>query len=109
MKRSLIAVLLSAAVALPASAALKEGDTAPAFQLQASQGGKAFSYSLREALKKGPVVVYFYPSAYTGRRHRGRRIAGQHRAPERILGRSQLLSRQIPGGGGRQRRHGQIL
>ena len=66
MKRSLIAVLLSAAVALPASAALKEGDTAPAFQLQASQGGKAFSYSLREALKKGPVVVYFYPSAYTG-------------------------------------------
>ncbi|RZT04465.1 Peroxiredoxin [Duganella sp. CF402] len=66
MKRILIAALLSAAVAIPASAALKEGDTAPAFQVQASQNGKAFSYSLKEALKKGPVVVYFYPSAFTG-------------------------------------------
>jgi peroxiredoxin len=66
MKRILIAALLSAAVAVPASAALKEGDTAPAFQVQASQNGKAFSYSLKEALKKGPVVVYFYPSAFTG-------------------------------------------
>jgi peroxiredoxin len=66
MKRILLAALLSAAVAVPASAALKEGDTAPAFQVQASQNGKAFSYSLKEALKKGPVVVYFYPSAFTG-------------------------------------------
>ncbi|SHN67642.1 Peroxiredoxin [Duganella sacchari] len=66
MKRMMIAALLSAAVALPASAALKEGDNAPAFQLQASQNGKAFAFSLKDALKKGPVVVYFYPSAYTG-------------------------------------------
>jgi peroxiredoxin len=66
MKRIILAALLSAAVAVPASAALKEGDTAPAFQVQASQNGKAFSYSLKEALKKGPVVVYFYPSAFTG-------------------------------------------
>jgi len=66
MKRILLATLLSAAVAIPASAALKEGDTAPVFQVQASQNGKAFSYSLKEALKKGPVVVYFYPSAFTG-------------------------------------------
>jgi peroxiredoxin len=66
MKRILLAALLSAAVAVPASAALKEGDTAPAFQVQASQNGKAFSYSLKEALRKGPVVVYFYPSAFTG-------------------------------------------
>jgi peroxiredoxin len=49
-----------------ASAALKEGDTAPAFSAQASLAGKTFSFSLQEALKKGPVVVYFYPSAYTG-------------------------------------------
>lgn len=50
----------------PASAALKQGDAAPDFTLQASQAGKAFSFSLKDALKKGPVVVYFYPSAYTG-------------------------------------------
>lgn len=66
MKRALLATLLAAAVALPASAALKEGDSAPEFKLQASQAGKAFNYSLKDALKKGPVVVYFYPSAYTG-------------------------------------------
>jgi peroxiredoxin Q/BCP len=66
MKRALLATLLAAAVALPASAALKEGDAAPAFSTQASQAGKAFNYSLKDALKKGPVVVYFYPSAYTG-------------------------------------------
>ena len=66
MKRLLISTLLAGAIALPASAALKEGDVAPAFQAQASQDGKAFAFSLKEALKKGPVVVYFYPSAFTG-------------------------------------------
>ena len=49
MKRIVIAALLSAVAALPASAALKEGDTAPAFQLQASQNGKAFAFSLKDA------------------------------------------------------------
>lgn len=52
--------------ALPALAALKEGDAAPAFQAKASLAGKAFDYSLKTALAKGPVVVYFYPSAFTG-------------------------------------------
>jgi gluconolactonase len=66
MKRVLLASILAAAFALPASAALKEGDAAPAFKAQASQAGKAFAFSLKDALKKGPVVVYFYPSAYTG-------------------------------------------
>lgn len=66
MKHIIIATLLAAAVTLPASAALKEGDAAPAFKVQASQAGKAFSFSLKDALKKGPVVVYFYPSAFTG-------------------------------------------
>jgi peroxiredoxin len=46
-------------------AALKEGDVAPDFQAQASLAGKVFTFVLKEALKKGPVVVYFYPSAYT--------------------------------------------
>lgn len=51
---------------LPAQAALKEGERAPPFQLQASLNGKAFAYSLQAQLKQGPVVVYFYPSAFTG-------------------------------------------
>lgn len=66
MKRFLLACLLSSAITFPAIAALKVGDNAPDFQTQASQSGKAFSYSLKESLQKGPVVVYFYPSAYTG-------------------------------------------
>jgi len=52
-------------VTLPAIAALEVGQTAPTFQAKASLNGKAFDYSLADELKKGPVVVYFYPSAYT--------------------------------------------
>jgi peroxiredoxin len=66
MKRLLLACLLSSAIALPAVAALKAGDTAPDFTAQASLAGNAFAFSLKESLRKGPVVVYFYPSAYTG-------------------------------------------
>ena len=66
MKRSLCAGLAAALLVAPAFAALKEGDTAPAFEAPASLAGKTFGFSLRDALKKGPVVVYFYPSAYTG-------------------------------------------
>jgi len=66
MKRFLLACLVSSAITLPAIAALKDGDTAPDFKTQASLAGKAFTFSLKETLKKGPVVVYFYPSAYTG-------------------------------------------
>ncbi|HXU92342.1 MAG TPA: peroxiredoxin [Gallionella sp.] len=66
MKNRLLAFLLMGALSASAHAALKEGDAAPAFDTQASLAGKAFSYSFRDALKKGPVVVYFYPSAYTG-------------------------------------------
>jgi len=66
MRRELLGILLSGLVALPAVAALKEGDTAPDFKTQASLAGKDFTFSLKDALKKGPVVVYFYPSAYTG-------------------------------------------
>ncbi|MDQ6629119.1 MAG: peroxiredoxin [Pseudomonadota bacterium] len=48
-----------------ALAALKAGDPAPAFSAAASLAGKPFTYSLKDGLAKGPVVVYFYPSAYT--------------------------------------------
>lgn len=51
--------------AAPAWAALAVGTKAPDFTLQATQGGNAFTFSLAEALKKGPVVLYFYPAAFT--------------------------------------------
>jgi thioredoxin-dependent peroxiredoxin len=62
----LLASLLAGAFALPADAALKEGDAAPDFKADASLAGKAFTYSLKDALRRGPVVVYFYPAAFTG-------------------------------------------
>jgi thioredoxin-dependent peroxiredoxin len=65
MKRLLLICLTSTAICLPAWAALKDGDSAPDFTAQASLAGKEFKFSLKESLKKGPVVVYFYPSAYT--------------------------------------------
>src|SRR6185295_6090803 len=46
-------------------ATLERGAKAPDFSAKASLAGKAFDFSLKDALKKGPVVVYFYPSAYT--------------------------------------------
>jgi peroxiredoxin len=60
-----IACTLALLVTTAASAALKAGDPAPAFSAPASLAGKPFSYSLKDGLAKGPVVVYFYPSAYT--------------------------------------------
>jgi peroxiredoxin Q/BCP len=66
MKRVLVSLAASSVFALPAFAALEQGASAPDFKAQASLAGKEFSYSLKDALKKGPVVVYFYPSAYTG-------------------------------------------
>ena len=50
---------------LDASAVKKPGEKAPDFTTQASLGGKTYAYSLADALKKGPVVLYFYPAAFT--------------------------------------------
>jgi len=66
MKQLLFGVLLAGVIVLPAFAALKRGDEAPDFSAKASLAGKEFDFSLNAALKKGPVVVYFYPSAFTG-------------------------------------------
>ena len=66
MKRTATAALLLVSLfAAPAFAALKPGDAAPDFTAQATLGGNEFTFSLAEALKKGPVVLYFFPSAYT--------------------------------------------
>lgn len=69
LRRSLAAAATVGAALLAwaplAQAALREGDAAPAFSAEAALDGKSFRYVLAQALKQGPVVVYFYPSAYT--------------------------------------------
>lgn len=65
MKSSVLATLLMLGSALPAAAALKNGTPAPDFTAQATLGGKQFVFNLAEALKRGPVVLYFYPAAFT--------------------------------------------
>jgi thioredoxin-dependent peroxiredoxin len=65
MKSVFLGLALSVLVGLPVVAALKIADKAPDFSARASLAGKEFNFSLADALKKGPAVVYFYPSAYT--------------------------------------------
>jgi thioredoxin-dependent peroxiredoxin len=50
---------------LPVYAALPNGTKAPEFNTQATLAGQEFKFSLADALKKGPVVLYFYPAAFT--------------------------------------------
>ena len=49
----------------PVRAALDVGDAAPDFTVPAAVGGKVFSYKLSEQLAKGPVVLYFFPAAFS--------------------------------------------
>lgn len=53
------------ALASPALAALKVGTPAPDFSAPAYLAGQPFTFKLADALKKGPVVVYFFPAAHT--------------------------------------------
>ena len=57
--------LLLASVPMQGMAALQQGAKAPDFTLNAAQGGKPFSLSLKQVLGKGPVVLYFFPAAFT--------------------------------------------
>jgi peroxiredoxin Q/BCP len=65
MRRLLVALLSAVFMTLPAFAALPDGAKAPDFSTTASLAGKEFKFSLADALKKGPVVLYFYPAAFT--------------------------------------------
>jgi peroxiredoxin Q/BCP len=65
MKRLMIVALGSALFASPLFAALPQGAQAPDFTTEATLAGKPFKFSLAEALKNGPVVLYFYPAAFT--------------------------------------------
>ncbi len=64
-RRLLFAAAIAALTSAPALASLQVGTNAPDFKAQASLGGKVFGFSLADALKKGPVVLYFYPAAFT--------------------------------------------
>jgi peroxiredoxin len=65
MRRSLLVAATALAVAIPVYAALPDGTKAPDINTQATLAGKEFKFSLAEALKQGPVVLYFYPAAFT--------------------------------------------
>ena len=65
MKFAAVALVAAATVASPAFAALKQGTQAPDFSAPAFLAGKPFTFSLADALKKGPVVVYFFPAPHT--------------------------------------------
>lgn len=65
LRAALGALVAVGLLATPALAELHPGDAAPAFDTQASLGGKVFDFNMAEALKKGPVVLYFYPAAFT--------------------------------------------
>jgi thioredoxin-dependent peroxiredoxin len=65
MRKFLFALAATAIIASPASAALKVGDKAPDFTTTGAVGGKEFKIHLVDQLKKGPVVLYFFPKAFT--------------------------------------------
>src|SRR6516162_605407 len=62
---AIVALGLAGFFATPCLAALKPGDAAPDFTAKAAVGGEEFTFSLADALKKGPVVLYFFPKAFT--------------------------------------------
>ena len=65
MKRLVLAAAAAALLAAPASAALKPGDQAPTFTAPGFLAGDPVTLSLADSLKKGPVVLYFFPAAHT--------------------------------------------
>ena len=65
MRKIIAAVIASLVAASPAAAALKVGAKAPEFSTTGALAGKAFKLDLRSQLKKGPVVLYFFPKAFT--------------------------------------------
>ncbi|MCX8955837.1 peroxiredoxin [Erwinia psidii] len=62
---TLAATLILTAGAFSAQAALPVGAKAPDFELQGALGGKPVTFSLQQALQKGPVVLYFFPAAFS--------------------------------------------
>jgi peroxiredoxin len=65
LKLAIVAAAGALSFASVSFAALKVGDKAPDFSAPAVLAGEPFTFKLADALKKGPVVVYFFPAAHT--------------------------------------------
>ena len=65
MRKIALVAALALGLSAPAAADLPVGAKAPVFTTQAALAGKEFGFNLRAALAKGPVVLYFYPKAFT--------------------------------------------
>lgn len=65
MRKLLFAIAAATILTAPASAALKVGEKAPDFTTVGAVGGKDFKIHLAALLQKGPVVLYFFPKAFT--------------------------------------------
>ncbi len=65
MKQFILAAAAAALISAPAFAALPVGASAPVFTADAYQAGQPLKFDLAAALKKGPVVLYFFPAAHT--------------------------------------------
>ena len=65
MKKFFALILLMLSLSTPSYAALDVGDAAPNFTATAALGGKQFKFTLAESLAKGPVVLYFFPAAFS--------------------------------------------
>ena len=65
MRKLLLGFCMAAIMAAPASAALPAGSKAPDFTTAGAIGGKPFKLHLADQLRKGPVVLYFFPKAFT--------------------------------------------
>jgi len=63
--RACLTAFALAFTALPAAAALPAGTKAPSFVTTAAIGGKTFRLDLKQQLRTGPVVLYFFPKAFT--------------------------------------------
>ncbi|WP_068077505.1 peroxiredoxin [Novosphingobium lentum] len=66
-RRTLSLALAALALLVPTAsqAELAQGAHAPDFAARGALGGKVFSFNLAQALKQGPVVLYFFPKAFT--------------------------------------------
>jgi len=62
----LLPIIAAVAIAAPAFAALAPGAQAPDFTTRGAVAGKVVNVHLADLLKKGPVVLYFFPAAFTG-------------------------------------------
>ncbi|MEO7115039.1 MAG: peroxiredoxin [Caldimonas sp.] len=65
MKKFFAFIVLGVSVSTTSYAALDVGDAAPNFTASAALGGKVFRFNLADSLAKGPVVLYFFPAAFS--------------------------------------------